>query len=92
MLYGCGDFLSDYEGIHGYEAFRGDLAVMYLPTVERATGRLRSLRIVPFRLRRMRLERATAEETVWLAGTFRRAGAAFGTEVRIAGDGTLATP
>ena len=23
ILYGCGDFLNDYEGIHGYEEFRG---------------------------------------------------------------------
>src|SRR5207247_6645779 len=30
ILYGCGDFLTDYEGISGYERFRGDLALMYL--------------------------------------------------------------
>ncbi len=29
ILYGCGDFLTDYEGISGYETFRGDLALMY---------------------------------------------------------------
>jgi poly-gamma-glutamate capsule biosynthesis protein CapA/YwtB (metallophosphatase superfamily) len=26
ILYGCGDFLNDYEGIKGYEEFRDDLA------------------------------------------------------------------
>ena len=26
ILYGCGDFLTDYEGISGYEQFRGDLS------------------------------------------------------------------
>ncbi len=31
ILYGCGDFLNDYEGISGYEEFRGDLSLMYLP-------------------------------------------------------------
>jgi len=25
ILYGCGDFIDDYEGIKGYEAFRDDL-------------------------------------------------------------------
>src|SRR5690606_2510781 len=25
ILYGCGDLLNDYEGIGGYERFRGDL-------------------------------------------------------------------
>lgn len=29
ILYGCGGFLNDYEGILGHEDFRGDLAVMY---------------------------------------------------------------
>src|SRR6266566_1830673 len=27
ILYGCGDFLTDYEGISGYESFRSDLAL-----------------------------------------------------------------
>ena len=25
VLYGCGDFVNDYEGISGYEVFRSDL-------------------------------------------------------------------
>jgi len=28
ILYGCGDFLNDYEGIRGYERYRGDLTLM----------------------------------------------------------------
>lgn len=28
VLYGCGDLLNDYEGIEGYEEFRGDLALL----------------------------------------------------------------
>ncbi|MFD2270191.1 CapA family protein [Undibacterium arcticum] len=38
ILYGCGDFLNDYEGIGGYEAYRSDLALMYFPTLDAATG------------------------------------------------------
>jgi poly-gamma-glutamate synthesis protein (capsule biosynthesis protein) len=30
ILYGCGDFLNDYEGIGGYEYYRDGLALMYL--------------------------------------------------------------
>jgi poly-gamma-glutamate capsule biosynthesis protein CapA/YwtB (metallophosphatase superfamily) len=40
ILYGCGDFLTDYEGIGGHEVYRGDLAVMYfvqLDLVSRAS-------------------------------------------------------
>ncbi|WP_262982399.1 CapA family protein [Sulfuriferula multivorans] len=34
VLYGCGDFLNDYEGISGHEQYRGELALMYFPTLE----------------------------------------------------------
>ncbi len=44
ILYGCGDFLNDYEGIGGYEDYRGDLSLMYFATVETSTGTLVSLR------------------------------------------------
>ena len=30
ILYGCGDFINDYEGISGYEVFRDDGALMEL--------------------------------------------------------------
>jgi poly-gamma-glutamate synthesis protein (capsule biosynthesis protein) len=47
ILYGCGDFLTDYEGISGYEQFRGDLAIMYLVKIEPGQGRLVEVRLVP---------------------------------------------
>jgi hypothetical protein len=48
ILYGCGDFLNDYEGIRGYEEFRDDLAVMYLATVDSTTSTHAALEMVPF--------------------------------------------
>jgi poly-gamma-glutamate synthesis protein (capsule biosynthesis protein) len=62
VLYGCGDFLNDYEGIRGYEEFRPDIALAYLPTIDPTTGRLLELRMVPWSVRRMRLENATPED------------------------------
>ena len=41
VLYGCGDFITDYEGITGHEPFRDDLVVMYFPDLDPATGRAR---------------------------------------------------
>ncbi len=41
VLYGCGDFLNDYEGIEGYEEYRGDLSLMYFVRVAPSTGKLR---------------------------------------------------
>ena len=44
ILYGCGDFFNDYEGISGYEDFRGDLALMYFADLDPTTGKLIGLR------------------------------------------------
>lgn len=81
ILYGCGDFLNDYEGIRGQERFRPDLTLMYFPVLDPASGDLRELRAVPMRIHRFRLERADAQGTSWLRDTLEREGAAFGTRV-----------
>jgi poly-gamma-glutamate synthesis protein (capsule biosynthesis protein) len=69
ILYGCGDFLNDYEGISGHEAYRPELTLMYFPVLE--DGRLAQLTLAPMRLRRFRLQRASDEESGWLAGLLR---------------------
>ena len=51
ILYGCGDFIDDYEGITGYEEFRDDLVLMYFPTLRINDGTLMSLEMVPLPLR-----------------------------------------
>jgi poly-gamma-glutamate synthesis protein (capsule biosynthesis protein) len=66
ILYGCGDFLNDYEGIAGHESFRPELALMFYPTLEASTGRLAQLTLTPVRIRRFRLQRASDEEAGWL--------------------------
>jgi len=87
VLYGCGDFLSDYEGIAGYEQYRGDLALMYFPTL--GEQGLTRLRLVPMRLRRLRLERVSSAEASWLQGTLNRESATFGTSVVMGKDDAL---
>jgi poly-gamma-glutamate capsule biosynthesis protein CapA/YwtB (metallophosphatase superfamily) len=81
ILYGCGDFLNDYEGIGGQERFRPDLTLMYFPTLAPTSGDLCELRAVPMRMRRFRLERADAAGTSWLCRTLEREGASLGTRV-----------
>ncbi|MGK9169574.1 CapA family protein [Inquilinus limosus] len=71
ILYGCGDFITDYEGITGYEAFRDDLVLMYLPVLA-ADGALQDLTMVPFQLRQLRLNRAEPGDIGWLRGTLDR--------------------
>ena len=89
ILYGCGDFLNDYEGIGGHDAYRGDLALMYLPTLDSTTGRLRELVMIPTCIRRLRVNRASPEQADWLCATLNREGGRLGTSVERQADDTL---
>src|SRR5690606_34514266 len=92
VLHGCGDLVNDYEGIRGYEQFRGELRVLYLVTLDAATGDLGALQLVPFRTRRLRLERANAADSRWLADTLDAASRDLGARVELARDGRLGVP
>lgn len=81
ILYGCGDFLNDYEGISGYEEFRDDLSLMYFATVYPSTGKLLGLQMTPTKIRRFKVIRASNVDTLWLKDTLNREGASFGTNV-----------
>lgn len=79
ILYGCGDFLNDYEGISGHEQYRGDLALMYFPTLQ--DGRLTSFAMTPTQTRRLRANYASEAGVHWLLETLNREGRQFGTQV-----------
>ncbi len=89
VLYGCGDFLNDYEGISGYEQFRDDLVLMYFPTVDADTGHLVSLRMTPLRIRQLHLVRPSATEREWLRCTLATVSRDFRCDVELDRDGTL---
>lgn len=78
VLYGCGDFITDYEGIHGHEEYRGGLALMYFPTVHVDSGALIALRMTPMRMRRLQATNATRADAEWVARTVTRASRQFG--------------
>lgn len=81
VLYSCGDFLTDYEGISGHEEFRGELSLMYFAALDGRSGTLQSLDMVPMRTIRFRLTHASAEEAAWLRQTLSRISAPFGVRV-----------
>ena len=89
ILYGCGDFLDDYEGIGGYERFRSDLAVMYLPRLSLLDGRLLELRLIPFQIRKFRLNRSVKDDAAWLRDTLEGESARLGARVTLNDDNTL---
>ena len=90
ILYGCGDFIDDYEGIAGHREYRDDLRLMYFATLRRPTGELAELRMVPMQARKMRLSHASGPDRRWLAATLDRISRPFGAAVEPTPDGLLA--
>ena len=78
VLYGCGDFLNDYEGIEGYEEFRHDLVLMYFANVDPATAELVALEMVPLQIRRFQLVPALRADADWLLSMLDRQTRTFG--------------
>jgi poly-gamma-glutamate capsule biosynthesis protein CapA/YwtB (metallophosphatase superfamily) len=81
ILYGCGDFLNDYEGISGHEGYRGDLVLMYFVTMLVETGTLTRMQLVPLKVQKLRLNRIEKSDALWLARRLRRVNRTFGTTV-----------
>ena len=82
IIYGCGDFLNDYEGITGYEGYRDDLALMYFVDVSPDTGLLAGLRMVPTQINHLRVNKAKEEGIKWLVKTMSRECKKFGSDVK----------
>lgn len=89
ILYGCGDFLNDYEGIGSHESFRPELCLMYLPELDAMTGRLLRLALIPMRILKFRVSRASAEEAGWLQRMLNRESGRFGTRIERRPDDSL---
>lgn len=85
IIYGCGDFLDDYEGIGGYENFRDDLSLMYFVSVDTTTGKLVRVHMTPTRIKNLRANRASRADALWLKDTLNREGKQLGTRVELNG-------
>jgi poly-gamma-glutamate capsule biosynthesis protein CapA/YwtB (metallophosphatase superfamily) len=89
ILYGCGDFLNDYEGITGKAEYRDDLALLYALDFEAFTTELADLEIVPFQIRGLQLVRASSEDIAWLQQKLDRQSQQFGVRIRLKPGGKL---
>jgi poly-gamma-glutamate synthesis protein (capsule biosynthesis protein) len=89
ILYGSGDFINDYEGIAGCEAFRGDLALMYFVQFDSRTAQCLSLRLVPMQMRRFRLQRASAQDLQWICSFLNQHGNPSGTRLKLTDDKSI---
>ena len=81
ILYGCGDFLNDYEGIHGYERYRDDLALMYFADLDPTSGSLHALKLVPLQIKNFRLSIPSWRDIEWIQQTLDGRCQQFGTRV-----------
>jgi poly-gamma-glutamate capsule biosynthesis protein CapA/YwtB (metallophosphatase superfamily) len=89
ILYGCGDFLNDYEGIEGHAHFRPDLSLMYFADLDPKSLDVAVLALVPLKIRRFRLERAGGEDIAWLQQTLGGLSRCFNARVTISPEGRL---
>jgi poly-gamma-glutamate synthesis protein (capsule biosynthesis protein) len=89
ILYGCGDFIDDYEGITGHERYRDDLVLMLFPSISQQSGQLLALEMTPLQIRHLRLNRASTADTKWLGEKVNEISRAFGTHVSLTEQGAL---
>jgi poly-gamma-glutamate synthesis protein (capsule biosynthesis protein) len=55
ILYGCGDLITDYEGIGHFKRYRGDLGLLYFADIDRSSGGLSGLVMAPTQMKQLRL-------------------------------------
>ncbi|MFJ9366432.1 CapA family protein [Nocardia sp. NPDC101769] len=88
ILYGCGDVIDDYEGIPGYGSYRPELRLLYLVSVDPG-GQPTGIRMLPMRIRRMRLEHASRADADWLGKTLTHISRRFHTHIDRGADDLL---
>jgi poly-gamma-glutamate synthesis protein (capsule biosynthesis protein) len=86
ILYGCGDFLNDYEGIPCRDQLRHDLALMYFLRIDRSTAHLVRLDMTPLQIRNFRLQPPPRSDCTWLRGTLDRECRRVGSGIALSGD------
>ena len=89
IIYGCGDFINDYEGIGGYKDFRDDLTLMYFVSIDPSNGKLVRLQMTPMQIKQFKVNRAYMADSLWLRDTLNKEGKEFGTRVELNKDNVL---
>ncbi|MGD8325037.1 MAG: CapA family protein [Gammaproteobacteria bacterium] len=78
IIYGCGDFINDYEGISGYPEYRSDLRLAWFVELDVAGAGLTRLSVVPFRTQRLQLHIAADSDIEWVRAMLERECEPFG--------------
>jgi poly-gamma-glutamate synthesis protein (capsule biosynthesis protein) len=62
---------------------------MYFAMLDPSTGKLLGLQMMPTKIRRFKVIRASNVDTLWLKDILNREGASFGTKVNVSKDNRL---
>jgi len=62
VLYGCGDFINDYEGIETQQFFRSDISMMFFITINTNSKELMDVTLVPLIKYQFSLKNPSEEE------------------------------
>lgn len=89
-MYGCGDLITDYEGIRGDEEWRGEIGAMYFCEVPPGAVGIEQLRMIPTKMKQMRLGRACDDDSRWLMERLNRISKSFDTQFELCDDGSIA--
>jgi poly-gamma-glutamate synthesis protein (capsule biosynthesis protein) len=81
VLYGCGDFINDYEGIGGHATYRSDLCLMYFLQFNLQTLALDIMELLPLRIRKFQLQQVSREDSEWLLSRMTEESVRFNTRV-----------
>ncbi|WOX05934.1 CapA family protein [Microbulbifer pacificus] len=87
ILYGCGDLINDYEGIGGHEEYRSDLRLLYCVDLARENGALRRFELIPYEMRRFRLQDASTVDREWLWACLNRECRSLSAALQLSADG-----
>jgi poly-gamma-glutamate capsule biosynthesis protein CapA/YwtB (metallophosphatase superfamily) len=74
----------------GYEDFRSDLTLLYLPAIDPRRGQLVEAELVPMRVARLRLNRGAEADAKWLCELLNRLGTPLGTRGQLTPELTIA--
>ena len=83
IFYGCGDFLSDYEGINNpqHDGYNDDLSFMYFVDLDNKTGNVDDIILKGTKIKQFRVNYAENKELLWLQNTIKEQCKQFGIEL-----------
>eukprot|EP01084_Bolivina_argentea_P084661 153062_1 len=84
IFYGCGDFLSDYEGITGntqHDGFNHDLSFMYFVDLDVMSGNVDDIILKGSKLKKLQIHYARNKDLNWLKNTIKEQVAKFGVKL-----------